>query len=67
MPTFMLKKLDMPSHRQLAITEAAHIFNVEYSFAKELLALWEIQMMGVMFENTFPLKNKSSIFVERKR
>jgi Zn-dependent peptidase ImmA (M78 family) len=49
MPTFMLEKLDLPFHRQLAINEASHTFNVEYSFAEERLALWEIQMMGVMY------------------
>ncbi|MET1032334.1 ImmA/IrrE family metallo-endopeptidase [Domibacillus tundrae] len=48
-PTFMLQKLDLPFHKQLAITEVAHIFGVAYTFAEERLALYEIQMMGVMY------------------
>ncbi|MEM1503742.1 ImmA/IrrE family metallo-endopeptidase [Domibacillus sp. 8LH] len=49
MPTFMLEKLDMPFDKRLAVNKAAHLFNVEYSFAEERLSLWEIQMMGVMY------------------
>lgn len=52
MPTFMLEKLDLPFDKQLAINKAAELFNVEYSFAEERLALWEIQMMGVMYSHS---------------
>ncbi|MEM1506135.1 hypothetical protein RG959_22360 [Domibacillus sp. 8LH] len=49
MPTFMLEKLDLPFDKRLAVNKAAELFNVEYSFAEERLALWEIQMMGIMY------------------
>ncbi|OES45850.1 ImmA/IrrE family metallo-endopeptidase [Domibacillus iocasae] len=51
-PTFMLQKLDLPFHKQLAITEVVQTFGVEYSFAEERLELYEIQMMGVKYGHT---------------
>ncbi|OLN21608.1 hypothetical protein BTO30_14090 [Domibacillus antri] len=51
-PTFMLEKADLPFDRRLAINKAAKLFNVEHAFAEERLALWEIQMMGAMYEKS---------------
>jgi hypothetical protein len=48
-PTFMLEKLDLPFRKQWAISKVANTFGVEYSFAEERLALYEIQMMGVKY------------------
>ncbi|MCP3764054.1 ImmA/IrrE family metallo-endopeptidase [Domibacillus sp. A3M-37] len=50
-PTFMLQEIDLPFRKQWAIAEVAHTFGVEYQFAEERLALYEIQMMGVMYNS----------------
>jgi hypothetical protein len=47
----MLEKLDLPFHKQLAVPKAAQTFGVDYSFAEERLALYEIQMMGIMYNS----------------
>jgi Zn-dependent peptidase ImmA (M78 family) len=48
-PTFMLQELELPFHKQMAITEVSQVFGVEYRFVEDRLELYEIQMMGVMY------------------
>ncbi|MCP3763857.1 ImmA/IrrE family metallo-endopeptidase [Domibacillus sp. A3M-37] len=50
-PTFMLQEIDLPFHKRLAVTQIAETFGVEYSFAEERLLLYEIQMMGIMYNS----------------
>ncbi|WNS79165.1 hypothetical protein RRU94_07150 [Domibacillus sp. DTU_2020_1001157_1_SI_ALB_TIR_016] len=63
MPTFMLEKLDLPFDKRPAINKAAELFNLEYSFVEKRLALWEIQMMGIILNFNGNFKSKKDLMV----
>ncbi|OKL37034.1 ImmA/IrrE family metallo-endopeptidase [Domibacillus mangrovi] len=48
-PTFMLEKLELTDHKQVAISIIAQTFGVEYDFAEERLERWLIQRAMVYY------------------